>query len=68
MHMLFCILFKPWKTYKDVSSIKFFYVIYPNISFFDKCGIKNLEYLHDSIKSKHGDRMMKQSEDECKCF
>jgi hypothetical protein len=46
----------------------FFYVIYPHISSFDKCGIKNLEYLHDSTKSRDGDRMMRQREDECKCF
>jgi hypothetical protein len=29
---------------------------------------KNLEYLHDSTKSRDGDRMMRQSEDECKCL
>jgi hypothetical protein len=45
----------------------YFNVIYPHISSFDKCGINFSKYLHDSTKSRDVDRMMRQSEDECKC-
>ncbi len=65
-----CILFTPWRTYTNIKkSINALWmqnlnVVYLEISYFNKCVIKDIGILHECKESKDVHRMMKQNENE----